>query len=203
MLERFLGQLWVTITAFIVGPAILFWLFWRRRSTGTPDEKPDRSRKPARDLPVAAAAQAPRAPAEVAAVRKSIGSGFRGVGWGQPPAEGMRLVHEEGESRFFERSGDELLIGTVQLSSVVYSFRLDRLEAVVIGLSAGGFELLTRHLTAEWGPPRSSADRTRHAWTDPGDGPEDSQAVLEKMTESRTARLVISSRAALAGRGKS
>jgi hypothetical protein len=114
----------------------------------------------------------------------------------------MNVVHEEGEVRFFERPSDDLRIGNVHLSSVVYSFRNERLEAVVIELPMGGFEPLARYLASEWGPARSSAEGGRHAWADGGSGPDASQAILEKRAESRTARLVLSSRAAQAERAK-
>jgi hypothetical protein len=112
----------------------------------------------------------------------------------------MKVVHEDGDTRFLARTSDDLRIGSVHISSVAYSFRLNRLEAVVIDLPISGFELLTRHLAGEWGPPRSSADRGKHVWADPGTGPEASQAVLEKRPENRTARLLISSRAGNAER---
>jgi hypothetical protein len=138
--------------------------------------------------------------AESAGTRKGLEPGFRGIKWGQPPVEGMRVVHEDGDTRFLARPSDDLRIGSAHITSVAYSFRCNRLEAVVIDLPASGFELLTRHLTGEWGPPRSSADRSKHVWADPGTGPEASQAVLEKKAESRTARLLISSRAGNAER---
>jgi hypothetical protein len=112
----------------------------------------------------------------------------------------MTPVHEDGDTRFLVRPSDDPRIGNVHISSVAYSFRLNRLEAVVIDLPISGFELLTRHLTAEWGSPRSSADRSKHVWADPGTGPEASQAVLEKKSANRTARLLISSRAGNAER---
>ena len=86
------------------------------------------------------------------------------------------------------------------MNSVAYSFRLSRLEAVVIELPVSGFELLARHLTTEWGPPRSSPDRSKHVRADPGIGPEASQAILEKRPDSPSARLLLSSKAANAER---
>ena len=202
MLEGILSNPWVAAAAFIIGPAILFWLRWRQKqpAKGTARPTVDASRVAANPKPAPAAAGAPAPEKPVA--RNPLGPGYGGLKWGEPPTPGMQLVHEEGDTRFLALSSDDLVLGNVHLSSVAFSFRRDRLEAVVIDLPAGGFELLTRHLISEWGPPRTSADRTKHVWTDPGNGPEDSQAVLEKRVESRTARLVLSSRAALAERGR-
>jgi hypothetical protein len=114
----------------------------------------------------------------------------------------MTILHEDGDTRFLVRPSDELVIGNVHIASAVYTFRLDQLEAVVIELPLQGLEPLVRHLTSEWGTPRSSTDRARHVWSDSGSGPDASQAVLEKRPENRTARLVLSSRAAHAERAK-
>ena len=203
MLERFLGQTWVMVVAFIAGPAILYLMHRRRTRLAEEASRPGgtaagRPAALAKAAPSAAAVPAP----DKAGVRKQLWPGFRGLKWGQPPVEGMTLVHEEGETRFLVRPSDELRIGNVQIGSATYSFRIGRLEAVVIDLPLAGFELLTRHLTSEWGTPKSAADRGKHVWSDPGTGPDDSQAVLEKRTESRTARLVLSSRAALAERSQ-
>lgn len=200
MLERFLAQTWVLVTAFIVGPAFLFWMYRRRwllmkkereaAEAGLRTSVPSPPPKPA----------AKTAPKEQAAVRKPLWPGYRGVRWGQPPVEGMTVLHEEGDTRFLVRPSDELAIGNVRITSAVYSFRLYQLEAVVIELPLAGFEPLLRHLTSEWGAPKSSADRGKHVWADAGTGPDASRAVLEKKVESRTARLVLSSRAASTAR---
>lgn len=201
MIERFLAQTWVLVTAFIVGPAFLFWMYRRRwRLEKEAQEAASGTRKGAA-LPAAPKPAAKPAPEEPIVVRKPLWPGYRGIRWGQPPPEGMTVLHADGDTRFLVRPSDELLIGSVRLSSTVYSFRLDQLEAVVIELPLQGFEPLLRHLTSEWGTPKSSTDRGRHVWADAGTGPDASQAVLEKKVESRTARLVLSSRAANAARG--
>jgi hypothetical protein len=198
VLIHFLGQPWVLVATLLIGPTILF-LIYRRRSRIEAEEKRPAAGSPrATGTPKTAAAAPP--PSENPGPRKSIGSGFRGISWGQPPVEGMKVVHEEGETRFFSRPSEDPRIGNVHITSVAYSFRLDRLSAVVIDLPISGYEPLTRHLTTEWGPPRSSADRGKHVWADPGSGPDASQAVLEKKADSRSARLVLSSRAANAER---
>lgn len=194
-MERFLAQTWVLVTAFIVGPAILIWMHRRRRRL---EEEAQGGGAPAPKKAVPAKAAAAKAPDAVPA-RKPLWPGYRGIRWGQPPAEGMTVLHQDGDTRFLVRPSDELLIGSVHIISAVYSFRLSRLEAVVIELPIAGFELLLRHLTSEWGAPKSSADRARHVWADSGSGPDASQAVLEKKTGSRTARLVLSSKAANGG----
>ena len=202
MLLHFLGQTWVLVATFLIGPTILFLIF-RRHSRVERDAKlPAAAARPAgtpKSTPVAAAPSQP----ERDGARTGLGSGFRGLKWGQPPVEGMTVVHEDGETQFLVRPSDDPRIGNVHISSAAYSFHLNRLAAVVIELPISGFELLTRHFTTEWGPPRSSPDRSKHVWTDPGTGPEASQAVLEKKPDSRTARLVLSSRAAQAERAKS
>lgn len=200
MLERFLGQTWVLVASLVLAPTILYWMHRRRKRLAEGAGRPAGTEK--RPAPAAKAATPTATPAapEPPTARKPLWPGYRGIKWGQPPPEGMKVLHEEGETRFLARPSDELRIGNVHISSVAYSFRLDQLEAVVIDLPLGGFELLARHLTAEWGSPRSSADRGKLVWADPGSGPDASQAVLEKRVESRSARLVLSSRAAQAGR---
>ncbi len=195
-----LGQPWVLVATLLIGSTILF-LIYRRRARVDAAEKGSAAGSPrATGAPKAAPAAVAPPPSEKPGPRKAIGSGFGGIGWGQPPLEGMKIVHEEGETRFFSRPSEDPRIGNVHITSVAYSFQLDRLSAVVIDLPISGYEPLTRHLTAEWGPPRSSADRSKHVWADPGSGPDASQAVLEKKADSRSARLVLSSRAANAER---
>lgn len=198
-----LGQPWVLVATFLIGPTILF-LIYRRRARIDAEAKGHAAGSPRpAGAPKAAPAAAAAPPSERPGPRKAIGSGFRGIAWGQPPVEGMKIVHEEGETRFFSRPSEDPRIGNVHITSVAYSFRLDRLSAVVIDLPISGYEPLTRHFTAEWGPPRSSADRNKHVWADPGSSPDASQAVLEKKADSRSARLVLSSRAANAERAAS
>jgi hypothetical protein len=200
VLRHFLGQPWVLVATLLIGSTILY-LIYRRRSRATEDAKQPAAGTPRpAGTPKAAPVVAAPSQTEDRGVRKALGSGFRGIKWGQPPVEGMAAVHEEGETRFLVRPSDDLKIGNVHISSAAYSFRLNRLETVVIELQATGFELLIRHLTSEWGPPRSTPDRGKHVWADPGTGPEASQAILEKKADSRTARLVISSKAANAER---
>lgn len=190
-MEHFLGQTWVLVAAFLIGPTALYLIYRRRARVDGDKKQPERGAS----RPVGASRAAATSPRSEQAVRKAIEPGFRGIGWGQPPVEGMTVVHEERDTRFLVRPSDDLRIGSVHISSVAYSFRFNRLEAVIIDLPISGFEPLTRHLTGEWGSPRSSADRSKHVWADPGTGPEASQAVLEKKAENRTARLLISSRA--------
>jgi len=199
VLEQILGNFWVTVTAFIVGPAILIWMRVRRVRL---ENRAAKGPKPAGPAPAPKpVAASPKAETEGSAVRKPLWPGFRGVRWGDPPAEGMTLLHEEGETRFLVRASDEVRIGGVHVSSIVYSFRINRLEAVVVDLPMQGFEPLVRHLTSEFGTPKSAPDRSKHSWADLSAGPEASQAVIEKRPEARSARLVLSSRAALATRG--
>lgn len=199
-MESFLSLTWVLVAAFIIGSTVLY-LAYRRRAPNDGDRQQP-GRGAARPAAAQKAAPATAAPPQYdrTGIRKAIEPGFRGLQWGQPPVEGMTVVHEDGDTRFLVRASDDPRIGNVHISSVAYSFRLNRLEAVVIDLPMSGFELLARHLTAEWGPPRSSPDRSKHLWADPGTGPEASQAVLEKRVENRTARLLISSRAGNAER---
>lgn len=200
MIERILGNFWVTVIAFVVGPAILIWMNVRKRRLAAGAGRRTKPAAPAAPKP--APVPAPAGPdADSSAVRKPLWPGFRGIRWGDPPAEGMTVLHEEGETRFLVRDADDLKVGHVMVGSIVYSFRINRLEAVVIELPVQGFEALVRYLTLEFGTPKSAPDRTKHSWSDLGTGPESSQAVLEKRPEARTARLVLSSRAALAARG--
>jgi hypothetical protein len=199
VIERILGNFWVTVIAFIVGPAILIWMQVRKRRLAEGGKGGAKPAAPAAPKPAPVPASA-GPDADISAVRKPLWPGFRGIRWGDPPAPGMAPIHEEGDSRFLVRGEDDLKVGHVMVSSIVYSFRIGRLEAVVIDLPVQGFEALVRYLTSEFGTPKSSPDRTKHSWADTGSGPEASQAVIEKRAEARSARLVLSSRAALAAR---
>ncbi|HYN40950.1 MAG TPA: hypothetical protein VE129_04170 [Thermoanaerobaculia bacterium] len=200
-MEHFLGQTWVLVAAFLIGSTVLYLIYRRRSRADGKANPPGRGApRPAGAPKAAPATAAPPPQPENAGSRKGLEPGFRGIKWGQPPVDGMRVVHEDGDTRFLARASDDLRIGSANITSVAYSFRLNRLEAVIIDLPISGFELLARHLTGEWGPPRSSADRSKHVWADSGAGPEASQAVLEKKAENRTARLLISSRAGNAER---
>ncbi len=199
-MEHLLGQTWVLVAAFLVGPTVLYLIFRRRSRAHEGAKRPGPGTPRPAGAPKAAPAMAAPPQPDIHGARKGLEPGFRGIRWGQPPVEGMRVVHEDGDTRFLARPSDDLKIGSAHITSVAYSFRLNRLEAVVIDLPISGFELLARHLTGEWGPPRSSADRSKHVWADAGAGPEASQAVLEKKAENRTARLLISSKAGNAER---
>lgn len=202
MLERFLAQTWVLVTAFIVGPAFLIWMYRRRWRLEQEAKNGPAAGTRQSDAPKPAARAAASSLPEGVPHAKPLWPGYLEMRWGQQPAEGMTVLHEESDVRFLVRPGDELRIGHVHLSSIVYSFRTDRLEAVIIELPISGFEPLARHLTSEWGAPRSAADRSRHVWADSGSGATASQAVLEKRPENRSGRLVLSSRAAHAERAK-
>ncbi|MEW5724267.1 MAG: hypothetical protein AB1896_14245 [Thermodesulfobacteriota bacterium] len=61
-------------------------------------------------------------------------AGFRGVTWGSSSGEvgGLKLVVEDGETRYYEREGDKLRIGNATLRSISYGFFQDRFYGVVV-----------------------------------------------------------------------
>ncbi len=70
----------------------------------------------------------------------------------------------------------------------------------MIELPGSAFDPLARQLKAEWGPPKAWKQDVRFSWADLKSGEGGTQAVLEKRAESRTARLVISSKAMAAAK---
>ena len=198
MLELF-GNPWVTGIAFVVGPLVLFLMVWRRRRPGGEGAKGGAVRGDGRRGPASSARETPKAGtargSRTVPGMPELPSGFRDLAWGSAAPEGMVLVHEEAEQQICSRPSDELRVGNVAVGSIAYVYQARRLRAVLIELGASAFEPLVRHLTAEWGAPRRSVDQNRCAWVDARAGEEASQAVLERKPETRSARLVLSSKA--------
>ena len=112
----------------------------------------------------------------------------------------MQLVAEDGEHRFLSRPADLLRIGRVVLTSITYVYQRGRLQAAVIELPASGFEPLQRQVREDWGAPRVMKPDQKYAWADARAGDEATLAILEKLTASRTAKLVVSAKAVSAAR---
>jgi hypothetical protein len=79
--------------------------------------------------------------------------GFRDVKFGDPPKEGMALIENDGQLKFYHRSSDDLTVGTGRLSGITYGFYKGRLMSVL--LSTRGLvdsRALLATLQAAYGP---------------------------------------------------
>src|SRR5437016_4414402 len=137
MLIRFLGNTWTLVAVWVLGPVLLFVLHRRNKakeeeatrapgssaSSSAPassDNEGTRSGKTRPGLP----AEEPMTGYEI----REIPSGFRGIKWGDPPVDGMSVVHDEGNDKLMSRASDDLKIEGVPLTSVLYSFHAERLQ---------------------------------------------------------------------------
>ena len=201
-----LGNPWFVATFLVFGAVVLVFIARRNRARVEAAKGPSRSSQRARTEPVprsaaSAAVPAPERRSPGASLdAASLPSGFRDLAWGSAPVEGMQTVAEDGEHRFLARPTDSLRIGRVVLTSITYVYQRDRLQAAVIELPASGFELLQRQLREDWGAPRVLKADQKYAWTDARAGDEATQAILEKLLASRTAKLVVSAKAGSAAR---
>lgn len=203
-----LGNPLFAVTFLVFAAAVLVFIARRNRAREEAAKGPSPVARKARTAPAPRSATSPAIPAPE---RQSPGapldsarlpSGFRDLAWGSAPVEGMKLVAEDGEHRFLSRPTDSLTIGRVVLTSITYVYQGGRLQAAVIDLPVSGFDPLQRQLREEWGAPRTLKPEQKYAWTDARAGDEATLAILEKLTASRTAKLVVSAKAMSAARAK-
>ncbi len=203
-----LGNPWFAAGFLVFGAAVLIFIARRNRAREEAANGPARPSQTARKAPVPRSAPSAALPAperrspEVALDSASLPPGFRDLSWGSAPIEGMQLVAEDGDHRFLSRPADVLRIGRVVLTSITYVYQRGRLQAAVIELPVSGFEPLQRQLREDWGAPRTLKTGQKYAWTDARAGDEATQAILEKPLESRTAKLIVSAKAASTARAR-
>jgi len=201
-----LGNPWFAASFLVFAAAALTFIVRRNRARGDEAKRPSPVAQKARTAPAPRSATSPAIPLSerrgsgVSPAASSLPSGFRDLAWGSAPVEGMKLVAGDGEHRFLSRPTDSLTIGRVVLTSITYVYQRDRLQAAVIELPVSGFELLQRQLREDWGTPRTLKPDQKYAWTDARAGDEATQAILEKLLASRTAKLVVSAKAVSAAR---
>lgn len=201
-----LGNPWFVATFLIFGAAVLVFIARRNRAREEAAKGPSPVAQKARTAPTprsttsAAMPTSERRSPGASLDFVSLPSGFRDLAWGSAPVEGMQLVAEDGEHRFLSRPADPLRIGRVVLTSITYVYQRGRLQAAVIELPVSGFEPLQRQLREDWGAPRTLKPDQKYAWADARAGDEATLAILEKLTASRTAKLVVSAKAMSAAR---
>ncbi|HEV8268055.1 MAG TPA: hypothetical protein VGR00_07475, partial [Thermoanaerobaculia bacterium] len=120
---------------------------------------------------------------------------FRDFRWGERPRAEMVLYHDGADERLFTRPGESLKVGESPLTSIFYSYYLDRLQAVMIEMPHRSTKEVLRTMADKWGQPvRADAEVPKYSWPEiPGEA-EWTQAVLDDSPLKHYASLVISSR---------
>lgn len=133
---------------------------------------------------------------------KKIEPGFRGLRWGQDPTPDMALYHDGLVEKLYTRPADALRFGKAPLKSIVYSFHLGRLQAVMIEVPRGAAPEVLDALTADWGKPRTLPSATpKRYWNDLGTGADAMQAIFDEAPYARYASLILSSKLMAEQRG--
>lgn len=94
-------------------------------------------------------------PLEVAFAFQNEPEGFRGLKWGDPPAEDMQVwrTTEYGKTEY-TRGDEKMSMGQAQLEFVCYSFFRDEFEAVFLHFEGeANFELLETICREKFGKP--------------------------------------------------
>ncbi len=137
------------------------------------------------------------------AKRRRIAPGYRGLKWGEAPRAEMVLYHDSLVEKLYTRRGEKLVLGAAPVKSVLYSYHLGRLEAVMIEVGRRHAAEALAHLVAEWGEPRflGMPGARKRYWKDLGKGADAMQAVFDDVSAAPLASLVISSKAVVEQRG--
>ncbi|WP_428562885.1 MAG: hypothetical protein ACP59X_22575 [Solidesulfovibrio sp. DCME] len=91
-------------------------------------------------------------------IRKRGPIGFRGLRFGRerPSVPGLVQAYQEGAAVYYRRQGDNLELGEMRLSDILYGFFGDRFFTVVMRAeNAEDFEALRRAYQTKYGPPRT------------------------------------------------
>jgi hypothetical protein len=142
-------------------------------------------------------------PEAKARVRRPIEPGFRGLKWGEEPRPDMVLYHDGLIEKLYTRRGEALKLGAVHVKSIVYSYHLGRLQAVLMEIPRRASADALTSLLTEWGIPRTLGEpgaRKRY-WTELGTGANAMQAVFDEAPGSPVASLVVSSKVMADQRG--
>ncbi len=81
---------------------------------------------------------------------------FRGIKWGSPIADlpDMKLLAEDGDLRFYEKTNDRMKIGDVDVERIVYGFYKDRFYNVMIYYSSpASYNRIQETLSDTFGKP--------------------------------------------------
>ena len=59
-------------------------------------------------------------------------AGFRHLNFNDPPTKDMRLIEGDGDTKYYKRPGDDLVIGKVNVREITYGFYKKRLDSVLL-----------------------------------------------------------------------
>jgi hypothetical protein len=93
-------------------------------------------------------------------------NGFRDLSFGSAPVAGMRLVENDGDETFYQRSTDDLSVGSGHLASITYSYYKYRLLSVEVETKGlANSRALLDTLKAAYGEPYQSNEfMHRYTW---------------------------------------
>jgi hypothetical protein len=183
MMMSILESPWTLVLVLTVGPLLLWWI--QKRAKRRAEDSGKRGGK------LVAARTGTVAPAG----RREVVPGFRDVRWGDSPLPEMIVVHQNAEEKLFSRRGDELMLDGAPVSSIMYSFHRDRLQAVMIDMPLGSGDRVLKGRSESWGVPRQpNLSQPRYFWLDLLAGMDATQAVLERNPVTTKSSLIISSK---------
>lgn len=81
---------------------------------------------------------------------------FRGMTWGTElrDLQGMKMLAEDGEIRFYQKDGDPLKMGSANVSKIIYGFHKGRFYSVMVYFDApANFAAIKDQFTKEYGEP--------------------------------------------------
>ena len=93
-------------------------------------------------------------------------NGFRDLTFGDPYPQTMRLIEDDGETKYYTRAGDDLTIGGSTVQRIVYGFYQGRFYAVLIETDGyANSRALLEVLREAYGPgTRPNRLMERYAW---------------------------------------
>jgi hypothetical protein len=178
MIMKILESPWTLILVLVTGPLLVWWTM-------------KRSKEPGKEGGKAASRRERGAPA----AREEVVPGFRDVRWGESPLPAMTVVHQDADEKLYSRDGEDLMLDGAVLSSIMYSYHRDRLQAVMIDMPLGAGDRVLKGRIVKWGSPRQpNPAQARYYWMDLLSGMDATQAVLERSPSTGKSSLVISSK---------
>jgi hypothetical protein len=124
-----------------------------------------------------------------------IRSGFRDLKWGEPPRPDMTVYHDGADEKLFVRRRDALVYAGAPLKAVLYAYKRNQLQAVMLEMPHASADDVRRALVNQWGRPlRPNPAVVKDFWPEILSGVDAMQAVLEDSPMNHYATLVISSK---------
>ncbi len=188
MIARILGSTWALVLGLTLGPLLLYLIRKKSIERARREMEGDSARvpQPSQKAKEHAAAPPPAGPREAT-------PGFRDLRWGDAPLPDMTLVHDGGDEQLFTRPTDELLFDSAPLTSILYSFHRNRLQAVMVEMPLGSGERVFNGRCAAWGTPKQISP-ARYFWAFFTGGMDATQAVYERTPATAKAALIITSK---------